>query len=193
MNTLVYGGAFDPPQQAHEQIAAQLGNTFQPKRLVIVPSGSNRFKSFRAAGEYRLRLADIFVESIRKEFPNAELCDDFLLGRVPETTALSIDGLFRERFGSSPTQVFGLDTVPNMSSWDPSGRVERELPKVFVTRSGYEPDMSRVANYRLFRPDLLDDIAVLSSTMVRANIKDRVFAGLNPEIAECIRTNNLYQ
>jgi nicotinic acid mononucleotide adenylyltransferase len=192
MQTIVYGGAFDPPQQAHHEIAQRIGHEFSPKRLIVLPSGPNAFKSFKVLQDQRERLMALFGECLQEDTPAIELCDDFLLGRVPETTALSIDGFFRERIGHAPVQVFGADVIPHMPSWDPTGRVEREIPKIFVNRAGYEPDTDRVANCRFFDPELPPDISILSSTIIRQNIKNRVFAGLHPRIAEHIREHDLY-
>jgi hypothetical protein len=61
----------------------------------------------------------IFVASIQKEFPNTELCEDFLLGKHANTTLIT-DAFFQGRLGYSPTQVFGTDVVSDMPTWDPS-------------------------------------------------------------------------
>jgi nicotinic acid mononucleotide adenylyltransferase len=192
MNTIVYGGAFDPPQLAHENLVGQIHRNFQPDKLIIVPSWPRFDKEYKTTTEHRQRLVHIFVASIQKEFPNTELCEDFLLGKLPSTTLIT-DAFFQERLGYSPTQVFGTDVVADMSTWDPSWRVERILPKIFVSRRGSSPDMSQLANYGIFHPQFPKDIAALSSTLVRENIKNRVFNGLNQDVEVYVRRYNLYQ
>lgn len=80
-----------------------------------------------------------------------------------------------------------------MASWDPTGYVAHELPKIFIARPGYDPDMSTVSNYEIFAPEVSPEVAGLSSSEVRANIQARAFRGVSPRIEACIRSNGLYQ
>lgn len=192
MNTIVYGGAFDPPQLAHQNLIGQIHRRFEPSRIIIVPSGPRSDKEYKVTTEHRKRIMQIFVDSIQEDFPNTELCEDFLLGKMPNTTLIT-DAFFQGKLGYSPTQVFGTDVIPQMSLWDPSKRVEQKIPKIFVSRKGFTPDMSRLDNYQVFEPEFPKGIASLSSTIVRENIKNRVFSGLNPEVEAYIKEHNLYQ
>lgn len=133
MKTLIYGGAFDPPHLAHEYIVRTLAERYKPERLLIVPSGERYDKVYKVALEHRIRILSIFAEDLMDI--GVELCDDFMVGRIADGTTLGVDRVFQERYGHSPTQVFGTDVIPNMKVWDPSGRVEREIPKIFVIRS----------------------------------------------------------
>lgn len=58
-------------------------------------------------------------------------------GRVDSTTLAQAEYL-RSKYGYDVPQVFGADVAPRMHEWDPSGLVARKLPKIFVTRPGYE-------------------------------------------------------
>lgn len=192
MKTIVYGGAFDPPHVAHEHIVREIARKYKPERLFIVPSGSRSDKSYKVAHEHRAKILSIFAEDLVDVW--AEFCDVFMTGQVQDGTVLWVDKFFRERFGHSPTQVFGTDVIPHMSSWDPSGKVEREIPKIFVRRSGTpEVDFSWVDNHHIITPEIPWHIATLSSSEIRENVKNQVFRGLAPRIAEYIADNNLYR
>lgn len=193
MNTIIYGGAFDPPQLAHQSLIEQLSRSFNPEKIILVPSGPRYDKVYKVSDEHRRRILHIFTENLREQMGNIELCEDFMLGLIPSTTTLGMDTFFQKKLGYSPTQVFGTDVIPDMSKWDPTGRVERELSKIFVTRHGFDPDIRRLDNYVLFSPVFPRNIAALSSTMVRENIKNRIYTGLIPELAYYIQKHNLYQ
>lgn len=193
METIVYGGAFDPPQLAHQDLVEQLDRTYRPAKIIIVPSGPRYDKTYKVSDEHRQNILRIFADALKDRMAHVELCEDFMLGLIPETTTLGMDEFFRERLGRSPRQVFGMDVIPQMPVWDPSGRVEQEIPKIFVSREGFEPDMHSLDNYLLFNPKFPEHIAALSSTAVRANIKNRIFTGLNPRVEAYIKENNLYQ
>ncbi len=192
MNTIVYGGAFDPPQLAHQDLVRQIHQKFQPSNIIIVPSGPRSDKEYKVTGEHRRKIMQIFVAFIQEDFPNTELCEDFLLGKLPNTTLIT-DAFFQGKLGYSPTQVFGTDVIPSMPTWDPSKYVEQKIPKIFVSREGFHPDMSRLDQYTVLEPKFPKDIAALSSTMIRENIKNRIFTGLNPKIEAYIKEHNLYQ
>lgn len=192
MKTIAYGGAFDPPHLAHEHIIRTIAETYKPERLLIVPSGSRYDKTYKVGLEHRAKILSIFTENLADI--GVELVDDFMMGTITDGTTLGVDRVFRERFGHSPTQVFGIDVIPNMKVWDPSGRVERELPKIFVLRSGVQtPDFANIANHHTISPDLPEHITALSSTEIRENVKRNVFSGLAPNIAAYIAQNNLYR
>lgn len=193
METIVYGGAFDPPQLAHQDLVEQLNRAYRPAKIILVPSGPRYDKVYKVSDEHRHNIIRIFADTLKDTMTHVELCEDFMLGLIPETTTLGMDAFFQERLGQSPRQVFGMDVIPYMSTWDPSGRVERKIPKIFVSREGFDPDMHSLDNYLLFNPKFPKDIAALSSTAVRENIKNRVFTGLNPRVEAYIKENDLYQ
>lgn len=170
MQTIIYGGAFDPPQRAHVEIVRRIHTEFRPNRLIILPSGANSFKKFRAASEHRARMAGLVADLLDRDLGGVELCDDFLLGRVGESGTRAVDEYFRERIGYAPTQVFGADTVPAMSGWRHGEYVCREVPKILVGRPGYAIDTSGLRYAVPCSFVLPPDIADLSSTRVRDDI-----------------------
>jgi nicotinate-nucleotide adenylyltransferase len=61
----VYGGAFDPPHQAHEALAQQAVMQFQLDELRIMPTGQAWYKTRPlTAAEHRLRMAQIAFEDV---------------------------------------------------------------------------------------------------------------------------------
>ena len=192
MKTIVYGGAFDPPHLAHEHIVRTIAKKYSPERLLIVPSGPRSDKVYKVEEKHRARILSIFAEDLLDI--GAELCDDFMTGRIADGTTLGVNRILTERFGHAPTHVFGTDVIPNMKVWDPSGHVERHVSKIFVLRSDGKPqDFSRLDNYRTIAPELPSHLATLSSTGIRENVKKNVLDGLAPKIAEYIADNRLYR
>lgn len=189
----ILGWAFDPPHAVHEEIWKMILDRKELwfEKLIVVPSWPNDYKVFKAQDEFRRRILEIFMKSFNSY--NAELCPAFLSWELGPTTTRWIDDYFKATLGYSPYQIFGTDVIPNMNERDPTWYVGRVLPKIFIKRKWYEPDMSQVDNYVLIEPEFDDELRVnLSSTQVRENIRRRIFDWLNPEIAEYIRNNNLY-
>ena len=193
MKTIIYGGAFDPPQLAHHYLIEQLDRMFHPERIIIVPSWPRYDKKYKTDDAHRVKIIQIFIEELQKTVKTVELCEDFMLGKISETTTLGMDIFFKEHLWYSPSQVYGTDVIPDMPEWDPSGKVEREIPKIFIERAGFKPDMSKLDNYVLCNTIFPRDIARLSSTLVRANLKNGIYMGLCPWVEEYIREHNLYR
>ncbi|MCK9272432.1 hypothetical protein M0P65_02695 [Candidatus Gracilibacteria bacterium] len=185
----LYGGAFDPPQLAHETIAREAIKQLNLDKLYIVPSGPRSDKVYKASQEYREKIMEIFTENINS--PKVELSKDFLDGKIKNTT-LNTDKLFRQKLGFSPYQIFGSDVIDNMWERDPAGEVALRLPKIIVKRPGFEVDTSKIDNFILLEPFKNSEVADLSSTLIRENIKKRVFDGLNGVLANFIDQNKLY-
>lgn len=191
MTTLVYGGGFDCPHLAHEGMLRAIVHDMKPTRIIIVPSGPREDKVYKVALEHRAAILDLFAQDLADL--KVELCSEFMMSRETDGTTIGVDRYFREKFGHSPTQVFGTDVIPHMKSWDPTGYVEREIPKIFVVRKGaLAPDFSKVANYQIFEPELPSGISHLSSTLIRENVKKGIYEGLSPRIATYIQEHKLY-
>lgn len=186
----VYGGAFDPPQLAHEAIARGVVEKAWLEKLYIVPSWPHPFKAYKTKEEYRRRISEIFVENIGS--PKIELCTDFIDGKIPNTT-LNTDRYFKEKLGIRPYQIFGSDLIEAFWAWDPTWEVAMRLPKIIIKRPWYEIDYSKIANFIIL--DLFDSspLAELSSTIVREWIKNGRYLWMSPEVAEYIEENRLYQ
>ncbi len=129
----IYGWAFDPPQLAHETIARETVSKFWLDKLVIVPSWSHRFKTYKTTDEYRRKIAEIFVESIGLD--KVELNTVFLDWLLVNTT-LNTDKYFTEKFWVRPYQIFGSDLIESFWQWDPTGEVAMRIPKILVKRPG---------------------------------------------------------
>ncbi len=155
----MYGGAFNPPHLDHGRIVAELLGNLTDK-VLIIPTGRRNDKRYPGVAdvdrELMLRLAT-------EDFGDAvEIDTEFLYGSGETTTRIQADYL-RRKYGRDIPQVFGSDTVRDMFEWDPTGYVARELPKVFVSRSGYPLDSAGILNF-----DTVDfESSGLSSTEIR--------------------------
>ena len=89
MKTIIYGGAFDPPHMAHEHIVRMIAEKYNPERLLIVPTGSRLDKAYKVSLEHRIKILSIFAEDLTDI--GAELCDDFMVGRIMDGTTLGVD------------------------------------------------------------------------------------------------------
>lgn len=143
-----------------------------------MPSGPRADKAYKTAARHRRRILELFAESFGD--PKIVLDTDFLdyPERLGPTTTLGMDSHYGKKFGHRPFQTFGADVVPNMKLWDPSGRVEREVPKILVIRDGQIPTISNLVNFLLLDPNLPPELTGLSSTEIRKRVSVGNYEGL---------------
>jgi nicotinate-nucleotide adenylyltransferase len=192
MRTILYGGAFDPPHLGHAAVARSVLEQTQAERLVIVPSGVRLDKAYKASEIHRSRILELFERSLSDS--RISLDTDFLNPKndLGNTTTLKMDAHYSRKFGHRPFQIFGADVVPNMKIWDPSGRVEREVPKILVIRNGEIPNVSGLVNFLLLEANLPPEYCGLSSTEIRNRVITGNYEGLDEKIAEYIRRTGTY-
>ncbi|MDD4151427.1 MAG: hypothetical protein PHR68_02325 [Candidatus Gracilibacteria bacterium] len=186
----IYGGAFDPPQKAHEYIVKKIIDDGIREEIIITPSGPRDDKVYKVKDEFREKIMNIFISCFSGYKVSLE--DAFMNGSMGETTSKKMDDFFINKLGYSPIQIYGVDAARNMSNRDETGYIPFSLPKIIVTREGYNLDGINLGNYIEYNPEFPSNISSLSSTQIRKNIKNGDYSGLNIEVMKYIKENSLY-
>ncbi len=163
-NKIILGSAFCPPTIGHHAIVNALRTIENIDTIRLVPSGPRIDKVYALHNDIRRKLIEVFVS----EFDDPRIIADFtFFDSSEQTTTLGMDQYYREKNGVSPIQVFGADVVKTMETWPNSPEDRRyileQMPKIFLSRSGVELDLSWRGNYQI----LDADIPEASSTAVR--------------------------
>lgn len=78
------------------------------------------------------------LELATEEFGDRVEIDTVCMDGYIDSTTISQAKYLRREYGYDIPQVFGADVAPHMATWDTSGFVAHKLPKIFLTRPGYE-------------------------------------------------------
>lgn len=161
--TVIYGGAFNPPTLAHVAILqACFGYAEQEDADVwVVPSGNRLDKTIATPRERRLDYIDAMIYDAgavgRAVVSTMELDRPFAIETADTVAELRAD--YPDR---SFTFVFGADSTETMATWKDGEVLLETLPMLVVEREG-----SRINSLARFATRLNVQTPDVSSTLVR--------------------------
>ncbi len=137
-DTIIYGGAFNPPTRAHQAILqACVDRAEQTGADVwLMPSGSRTDKTIEVSREDRLRMLDALVEDVVARTVHIHI-DTSELDKARQTetfdTVLHFDKSYPDR---QFIWVFGSDSIETMPDWYMGEWMVDNLPMLVVERPG---------------------------------------------------------
>ena len=167
--TILYGGAFNPPTLAHMAILQACIDYARPRgaEVWLMPSGDRSDKSINASRSQRMAylaamLADVDSSGVATHILTTEL--DRSVQVETYDTVRELEALYPERH---MTWVFGADSTETMGEWGHGQWLLDNLDMLVVDRQGYE------INPRARRAIKLGvKTMVVSSTEVRQRLHD---------------------
>lgn len=137
-DTIIYGGAFNPPTRAHQAILqACVDRAEQINADVwILPSGNRTDKTIEVSRKDRIRMLDALMRDVVSRTVNLHI-DTSELDKVEPTetfdTVLHFDKSYPDR---QFIWVFGSDSVATMPDWYMGEWMTENLPMLVVERPG---------------------------------------------------------
>jgi nicotinate-nucleotide adenylyltransferase len=166
--TILYGGAFNPPTLAHVQILQACVDYARPRGadVWVMPSGNRLDKVIPVTRERRLAYVAAMLEDIDSHDVSVGVTTLELDREVPvETydTAVELAALYPDR---TMTWVFGADSTETMGSWKQGDWLLEHLDKLVIEREGsaINPMAQRTVALSVATPNV-------SSTEVRRRIE----------------------
>lgn len=136
--TIVYGGAFNPPTKAHHSILQTCVDYAEARRadVWLLPSGNRTDKEINTPRETRLRMlealsTDIVARSVGLGIETSEL------DRIGSTETVDTVYEMNEKYpGRTFTWVFGADSVATMPEWKEGEWLIDNLSMLVIRRPG---------------------------------------------------------
>lgn len=188
METIIYGGTFDPPTQAHKEIIEVCLDRPQTAEVWIMPSADRHDKPKASSARHRITMVQHMIDNYFAADNRVRLCrvevDEL---SVPTQTAITVQYLKTKYPDRLFRFVFGVDTYNVMPSWSLGYALQSSLPMLIVNRQGYKLDSKSSL-------ETIDIPTVISSTKIR----DMIAANYPAErfvckpIIDYIYKNNLY-
>jgi nicotinate-nucleotide adenylyltransferase len=192
----VYGGAFDPPHDAHYAIASQLLCQLPLNRLHILPTGQPWHKNRQLApAEHRLAM----VQLAFADLPGAHVDAREILRSGPTYTIDTLHQLQAEYAGAELFLAMGGDQFEVFSSWHRWQEIaqiaticiaERAI-NTWTTTLNMPPN--EVVSACKIRPITMNNMPH-SATDIRQRVKagQRIDHLVKPEVAQYIAQHGLY-
>jgi len=170
--TIIYGGAFNPPTLAHKAILEACINYAETKQadVWVMPSGDRNDKTIRTSRDMRLAYIDAMINSVE----DTQLIPQVLTTELDRTVMVETYDTVRELEEEYPdrtfTFVFGADSTETMASWHGGKKLLENLSMLVVEREG-----SIVNPMARHAVRLQVEVPNVSSTQVR----ERMAAGVS--------------
>lgn len=138
IDTIIYGGAFNPPTKAHQAILqACVDRAEQTGADVwLLPSGNRTDKTIESTRENRLRMIDTLIGDVMARTVNIHV-DTSELDQTQQTetydTVMRLNLLHNDR---RFIWVFGSDSIQTMPEWQHGQWLVDNLPMLIVERPG---------------------------------------------------------
>ena len=188
----LFGGAFDPPHNAHVALAQAALRQLSLNVLHVLPTGDAWHKPRDLTpGHHRLAMCQQAFES----FPNV-VVDDLELKRPGPSYTVDTLAVLRERYsGAEFFVVLGLDQAAQFVHWHQSDQILAWAQLAIADRSleGQEkaasPEWHNRAHLHLNMP-----LMPLSATDIRQRCRtgEDLSSLLNPAVIQYIQNNHLY-
>lgn len=181
---IVYGGSFNPPTVAHEAIIKELKRKFNPKNLIILPTGNSYVRKDLLDFKHRYEMLKLISNDIILSLENEE---KKYLGTVGALDILSLqyDDLYF---------VMGADNLIDIKTWIEYERLLKTYNFIVITRDDIDiydfidKNLSEYKSHFKFINLSLD----VSSSKIREDV-DKNKDLLNPLVYEYIKKNHLYE
>ncbi len=138
--TIVYGGAFNPPTLAHKAIleACMEYATCQNADVWVVPSGDRADKTIVTPRNVRVAYVEAMIDSAE----NDTLKPEIITTELDRTTLIETYDTVKELEAQYPqrrfTFVFGADSTQTMATWKNGETLLEELSMLVIEREGSE-------------------------------------------------------
>jgi len=139
IETIIYGGAFNPPTLAHLAILQACVDYAQPRgaEVWVMPSGNRSDKTINVDNNRRLEYVGAMVEDTEaKGVPISIVTDELYREVAVETfdTVLELNDTYPNR---EFTWVFGADSTETMGDWYNGPWLLENLSMLVLERDGY--------------------------------------------------------
>lgn len=153
----IFGGSFDPPHLAHQQIVTEAIKSLDIEKLLIIPAYLNPFKSSSLApASKRLEWCQTLFEDIDKV-----LVEDYEIQQNKSTYTSQTVKHFNKTFDVKYL-IIGSDNVSTLTQWKNFEWLNENIIWAIITRGNDNLDLSILQEWKILTLDI-----PVSSTQIR--------------------------
>ena len=195
----IYGGSFNPPTIAHENIARDILRLSDINKLIYLPVGDAYKKKNLIESNYRYEMLKIITNKLVLEDFNVEIST---LEMDTDRRLYTIESLriLKEKYKKDLAFVMGTDNIKEFNTWSNPQSLLEEFYFIVIERE--EDDVSKLIKENLLLSKYQNKFLILkdtsyksvSSTYIRENIENTelVQSYIDKEVLSYIKKNNLY-
>lgn len=183
---IVFGGSFNPPTKAHNEIVSLLIKKFNPKKIILVPVGSLYNKKDLVSFEERLKMLKLMFQNNEKVVISEIEKDGNFQGTINTLRALSKD---YDNIHFS----LGTDQIKVLETWIDYKDLLKEYPLIIFKRDNDDIDEIRLKlkNYE-HKFTWIEYENEISSTKFRSN-RNKYKDYVDEKVFDYIKKHQLYR
>jgi len=157
MNLAIFGGSFDPPHIAHDQIVHNALEHLDIDKIIVVPTFLSPFKD-----KYHLEPQDRFelISTLFDKEDYVEVSDFELKQEFAVPSIVTVNHFKREYSPLKIYLIIGSDNLKSIHLWNNFEQLKELVEFVVISRDGYEVKNDII---RFIKLDM--DINISSSTL----------------------------
>lgn len=196
----IYGGSFNPPTVAHENIARDILKLDEINKLVYLPVGDSYKKKSLISAEYRYDMLKIILEKLSKDGLNVDINRLEIDADERLYTLQSLRKL-KDEYKNDLAFVMGTDNVKEFSSWYNPEELLKEFYFVVIEREDddvinlikQDKLLSKYENRFIILKET--SYKTVSSTYIRDNlyVDAEIDEYIDINVLEYIKENKLYK
>ena len=157
MNLAIFGGSFDPPHIAHDQIVHNALEHLDIEKIIVVPTYLSPFKD-----KYHLEPEDRFelISSLFEDEQDIEVSDFELKQQFAVPSIVTVNHFKRKYSPSKIYLIIGADNLKSIHLWNNFNELNGLVEFVVISRDGYEVKNDII---RFIKLDM--DINISSTTL----------------------------
>lgn len=133
---LIYGGTFNPPTNAHQEIIRRCLALDEFNELWVMPSGDRIDKDKMAADKHRLAMLRLLKHERFADDKRFIISDFELKLPRPNQTYITVGALAINYPSNEFWFIYGADAYKNMPRWHSGEKLRRSLNMVIFERDG---------------------------------------------------------
>ncbi len=167
--TIIYGGAFNPPTRAHQAILQACVDYAEPRQAEVwlLPSASRTDKIIETDHSQRLAFCEALTQDVIRRTVLLNIETTELLRESPTETYDTVRELEAQYPHRRFTWVFGADSVATMPTWDHGDWLRENLSMLVINRPG-----AVLPQLGVHAAELAVEAGSFSSTELRRRLAD---------------------
>lgn len=186
---IIFGGCFNPPTLAHQEIIKACLNLPNFKEVWLMPSASGYSKKITTKDNQRITMLHLVKHYHFNNTPKLVISDFELKRPDLFETCHTVDELSQQYQNIKFWYAFGADSYEDMPNWGRGRQLQKELNLIVFERNNIKPPTtSNVTPLYLFKYRHLSSTGARKAVTNNTNPNNHV----SPYVHQYIKTNNLY-
>ena len=198
--TAIYGGSFNPPTVAHENIARDILKLEEVEHLVYLPVGDNYKKKSLISANYRYEMLKIILKKLKKDSLDIDI-NKLEIEASERLYTIESLRILKSQYKNDLAFVMGTDNVKEFNTWKNPRELLEEFYFIVIEREN--DDVGKLISEDELLNIYKDKFIILrntsyklvSSTYIRRNLylDKNIQNYIDFDILEYIKINKLYK